>query len=126
MADAFKLLGSYETQPLSNPLSFAALLSTPINEVKQIKAKQLMDIELDSDPAVPIDFGGVTDAHIVVLKAVGGPVVATIDSAAGSAQLIPFDTYWILMSETNPITALSLTRAPGTVTTCRVFLAEKA
>jgi hypothetical protein len=39
---------------------------------------------------------------------------------------VPFDSYWILMSEASPITALSLTRTAGTVTTCRVFLAEKA
>jgi hypothetical protein len=126
MADAFKLIGSYQADPLNNPISFAASVIAQINESKQIQAKQVTDVNLLTDAAAPVSFGGVVNAHIVILKAVGGKVTARVTSADGSAQAVPFDTYWILMSESVPITALTLTRVAGTSTTVRVFLAEKA
>lgn len=126
MADAFKLLGSYETQPLTSPLSFAASVIAQINEAKQIKVKQAYDVELTVDTPVAVNFGGVVNANIIILKSVGGKVRARLTSADGSLQAIPFDTYWILMSESVPVTAIDLTRVAGTATTCRVFLAEKA
>lgn len=126
MTDAFKLVGSYEATPLSNPLSFAALVTAQINEAKQLKVKQVGDVELTVDTPVAVDFGGVTNAHIVILKAVGGKVRARVSSTDGASQAVPFDTYWILMSESVPVTAIDLTRVAGTPTTVRVFLGEKA
>lgn len=126
MADSFKLVGSYDVQPLSNPLSFAASITAPINEARTIDAKVLTDVLLAADAPESVAFGDVTNANIVILKAIGGPVVARITSAAGALKEVPFDTYLILMSETVAITAITLTRAPGTETTVRVFLAEKA
>ena len=126
MSDAFKLIGSYEVTPLSNPLSFAVSSVAPINESIQLKAKESTDVLLTVDSAVAAPFGGVTNAHIVILKAVGGKVKARITSADGATQSVPFDTYFILMSESVPVTAIDLTRVAATPTTVRVFLAEKA
>ncbi len=126
MADAFQLQGSYAVKPLSSPLSFAPSILADINESRTLKAKQVADMSLASDAAAAVDFGGVANANIVVLKAVGGKVAAAITSADGVAQVIPFDSYLILMSESVPITAITLTRVAGTVTTVRVFLGEKA
>jgi hypothetical protein len=126
MADAFKLLGSYETSPLGNPLSFAPNIIAQISESKTVKAKQIEDVTLDVDTPIAVPFGGVINAHIIILKATGGKVKARVTSADGAVQAIPFDTYWILMSESVPITAIDLTRVAGTLTTVRVFLAEKA
>jgi len=126
MADAFKLLGSYETSPLGQPLSFAPALIAQISESKTLKAAHPDTLLLTTDSPVSVAFGGVTNANVVILKAVGGKVVATVDSAAGAAQAVPFDTYWILMSEAAPLTAITLTRTAGIETTVRVFLGELA
>jgi hypothetical protein len=126
MADSFKLQGSYETTPLGQPTSFAASIVAPISESKTLRAKQLEDVNLGVDSPVSVPFGGVTSAHIVIMRAVGGKVKARITSADGTNQAVPFDTYWILMSESVPLTAIDLTRTPGTETTVRVFLGEKA
>lgn len=126
MPDQFKLLGSYELTPLGNPLSFAPSVVATIDEAKQVQSKQITTHLLASDSPVDVDFGGVTNAHIVILKAVGGKVRARLTSADGTDQAVPFDTYFILMSETVPVTAIDLTRVSGVETTVRVFLAEKA
>lgn len=126
MVDAFKLLGSYEAAPLAAPLSFAPTVIAQINEARSVKAKQVSDVSLDADAPVSVDFGGVANAHVVILKSTLGKVRARLTSADGSQQAVPFDTYFILMSESVPVTALDLTRVAGTPTVVRVFLAEKA
>lgn len=125
MSDAFKLNGSYQALPLSAPLSFAPTITANIDEALTILAKQVSEMTLNADAPASVAFGGVTNAHIVILKA-DNKVKALVTSADGVAQAVPFDTYWILMSESVPVTAITLTRVPGTVTTVRVFLAEKA
>lgn len=125
MADAFKLIGGYSVTPLGSALSFAPLMEATINEPKSIKAKQVSEQVLAADAPVAVDFGGVVNAHVVILKATG-KVRARVTSADGAAQSIPFDTYLILMSDSVPVTAVDLTRVAGAETTVRVFLAEKA
>lgn len=126
MADSFALLGSYGVTPLGNPLSFAPSIAAQISEGLQLKAKQISEMVLTADAPLAVPFGGVANAHIVILKSTGGKVRARLTSADGVAQSVPFDTYWILMSEAVPITAIDLTRIAGAETTVRVFLAEKA
>lgn len=126
MADAFKLTGSYDVTPLTQPLSFAPSITAPIMEARTTQAKTVTDVLLDADAPVAVAFGDVQEAHVVILKAVGGPVVASLTSDAGAAQDVPFDTYMILMSEEKPITAITLTRSPNTETQVRIFLAQKA
>ena len=126
MADSFKLLGSYELNPLGNPLSFAPSIVAQISESKQIKYKEVTTIDLTTDSPVSVAFGGVTNANIVILKAVGGKVRMRATSADGTLQSIPFDTYFILMSDSVPVTAIDLTRAAGIPSTVRIFIAEKA
>lgn len=126
MADAFKLAGSFEATPLTNPLSFAQAITAAISESVTLSARQSTDMTLSSDSAAPVAFGGVTNANVVILKSTGGKVKARITSADGAVQAVPFDTYWILMSDTVPITAIDLTRVAGVETTVRVFIAQKA
>jgi len=126
VADSFKLTGSYDVTPLTAPLSFAQIQSAPINEALTIKASMVTEMDLILDPAYTVNFGGVVNAHIVILKSTNGKVLATLTTADGTAQVVPFDTYWILMSEASPVTALTLTRVAGVETTVRVYLAEQA
>lgn len=125
MADQFSFTGSYDTKPLSGSLSFAALIDAPINEAVNLEHKSQDEITIIADAPVVVAFGGVTNAHIVIMKATG-KVVARFTSANGSAQSIPFDTYLIIMSESAPFTAIDLTRVAGVETTVSIFLGEKA
>jgi len=126
MADGFKLTGGYTVTPLGNPLSFAQNVEAVIDESVTLEAKQLSEQRLTVDTPVPVDFGGVVNANVVVMKAIGGKVTARFTSADGATQSVPFDTYLILMSDAVPITAIDLTRVAGTDTTVRVFLGDKA
>lgn len=126
MADQFSLSGLYSTQPLGGDPSFAPVIEAPINEPVVLAHKHYDDVDLSTDATTPLNFGGgVVNAHVVILKAVGGKVRARVTSADGSVQAIPFDTYLLLMSMTVPITAIDLTRVPSQATSVRVFLGEK-
>ena len=127
MADSFRLSGSYATTPLGGTPSFDPNIDAPIDEPAQLAKKRIDEIDLDVDTEVAVAFGGVTNANIVILKAVGGTTVqAHVTSAAGASQIIPFDTYLILMSMATPVTAIGLVRTPATPTTVRVFLGEES
>ena len=125
MADQFVLSGSYTVTPLSLT-SLDPSLATPIDEPLALKSKQPSDITLSVDTPVAVPFGTLVNAHVVILKALGGKVKARLTSADGTTQAIPFDTFLILMSQTVPITAIDLTRVLATATTVKVFLGEKA
>jgi len=126
MSDQFLLSGGYSTTPLGSPLSFAAGVSAVIQEPLTIKAKHVSEIDLSVNTPVAVDFGTLAGAHVVLLKAVGGKVKARVTSTDGATQAIPFDTYFILMSDSVPLTAIDLTRLTDVPTTVRVFLGEKA
>jgi hypothetical protein len=125
MADQFVLSGSYTVTPLSLT-SLDPSLATPIDEPLALKSKQPSDITLSVDTPVAVPFGTLVNAHVVILKALGGKVKARLTSADGTTQAIPFDSFLILMSQTVPITAIDLTRVLATATTVKVFLGEKA
>ena len=124
-ADQFNLSGGYTCEPLGTPTSFAASIDAVIGEALVLKAKHYDTILLSADAVSVVSFGGVVNAHVVILKATG-KVKARVTSTDGATQAVPFDTYWILMSQSVPITAIDLTRVPATDTTVFVFLGEKA
>jgi hypothetical protein len=126
MSDAFALTGGYTVTPLGNPTSFAQNVEAVIDEAVTLAHRADADVRLLVNTPVVVSFGGVTNAHVVILKALGGKVDAIITTADGAAQVVPFDTYFILMCNAKPVTALSLTRTADTDTTVRVFLGEQA
>lgn len=119
--------GSYGTTPLDGVTSLFPIVTAPIDESIVLDRKHVDEVSLDMDTAIPVSFGGgVINAHVVVLKAYGGPCVARVTSLAGTSQSIPFDTYLILMSIGTPVTAIDLIRTPATPTTVQVFLGQQA
>ena len=126
MADLFELTGGYSTRPISGVTSGFPSLDTPLLESVQLERFAVQEVELASDSTVLVDFCGVTNAHVLILKVVGSKIRADLTSTDGAAQAIPVDDLLILISETVPITVLSLTRLAGGVTTSvQVFLGEK-
>jgi hypothetical protein len=126
MASQFVLSGGYTTTPLDGVPSFAPNVDAPIDESMTIRTKTEYDQDLSVDTAIPLQFGGVTNANVVILKSTGGKFKAKLTSADGSQQSIPVDTVFVLIAQAVPITAIDLTRIPATPTTVRVYLAEKA
>lgn len=126
MADQFALTGGYTTSPLDGVSSFDPNIDAPIDEALTLGKKRFETMALTVDTPVAVSFGTLTQAHVVVLKAVGGKVRARFTSLDGASQAVPFDTYLILMSLETPITGLDLTRTPATETEVRVLLGEKA
>ena len=126
MADVFALTGAWTLTPASGYPSLDPSVSTTIDETVQLIAKQVGDLTLASDSPIAVDFGGVTNANVVVLKAIGGPCVLSVTWANGTSQTIPFDSAFINISLTNPITAMTITRQPATLTYVRVMLGQQA
>jgi hypothetical protein len=126
ISSAFALVGSWTSTPNIGFPSGFAVNATPLNEIQQfIEQTGPQSYELDSDSPQAVAFGGVTGATVLIVKAVGGSVKVTITSSAGSSQVIPVDSFLLIMTDsTTPITAVSLTRSPGVVTTCSVFLGQ--
>lgn len=126
MGDVFTLQGSYSVTPLSPPASGDFDVIAAIDERVVLQRKHADSIDLAADPAQAVNFGGVQNAHVVVLKSLGGKVNAILTTSAGVAQVIPFETFLVLINLTAPATALSLQRVVGTLTTVKVFLGERA
>jgi hypothetical protein len=126
VADVFALTGSWSLTPASGVPSLDPSVSTPVNEIVPLQAKQVGDLTLTVDTPVSVDFGGVASANVVVLKAQGGPCTLAVTWADGTSQIVPFDSVFIDISLTNPITAMTITRQPATLTYVKVMLGQQA
>lgn len=126
MADTFKLSGSYTTQPTSGSPSADPEVVAPIDEAVGLIRKSLSIFDLTVDTPVAVGFGGLTNAHVLIVKTVGGKVRLRITTADGATQAIPVDSFYASISLTVPITAIDVTRVAGQPTTVKVFLGERA
>jgi hypothetical protein len=124
VADLFTLAGSYSTSPAVGSPSGVASIPAPIDEELILTAKHYDTIQLTVEGPVAINFGGVTNAHVVILKVTGQKVRARFTSADGALAPQPVDSFHVNMSRTVPITAIDLTRTPGAYTTVDVFLGQ--
>lgn len=124
MADKYSLAGSYSTTPaLGNP-SGQPSLEAPIQESVSLIKKSEQEYTLDADAPVTVSLGGLTQAQVLNIKAVGGKVRVRLTSADGAQQAIPVDGFLSLICLTVPITAIDLTRVAGTETIVTVFLGQ--
>jgi hypothetical protein len=94
-----------------------------LDEALSLKRKHYDEVDLTSDSATPLNFGGITNAHVVVLVATR-KTRARVTSADGATQIVPF-TLLVLRCDDVPITAIDLTRVPGTSTQVKALLVEK-
>jgi hypothetical protein len=125
MADVFNLAGTWTTTPASGSPSGAVSLATPIEETETLVAKHYDEVALTVDSPVSVSFGGgVANAHVIILKAIGGKVSARLTSTDGATQSVPVDSLLILLADTVPVTAIDLTRVTGQATTVQVFLGQ--
>lgn len=81
-------------------------------------------LQLISDAPVSVPFGAVTNAKVIVIKCVGGPVRVGYTSEHGTDQGLPADLHILFCPTGHPVTAINLTRSPGVLTEVRVYLGE--
>lgn len=122
----YRLTGSFETAPAVTPASGCLSGSTPFDEVVILQREKYDEYDLTVDSPVTINFGGLTEAHVVFIKS-DYKVTVRITSADGSTQSIPVEGFFKLLTKGDtPITAIDLTRVAGQVTNVKVFLGEKS
>ena len=81
-------------------------------------------LSVDGPVALPVD--SLDGVNVVILKSVGGKVIARFTSADGTAQAVPVDSFLALTSANTDITAISVERVPATPTVVKYFLGQKA
>jgi hypothetical protein len=98
----------------------------PFDEEETLATKNYDEVDLTVDTPVAVEFGGVTEAGVIVISVANGlKVTAQITSADGVDQAVPVDDTLILFCRSVPVTAINLTRMPATATKVKVFLGEK-
>jgi len=123
MASLFKLRGEWSTHPLTGPFSGDPSLSACLDETTSLSSQENGVYDLQVDTPVPVSFGGVTGATVLIVKAVGGEVNVTITTASGTS-VIPVDGFLALLDASVPITAVTLTRPVGVEVIVKVFLGQ--
>ena len=125
MADIFRLLGSYGTEPVLGSPSGQPSIQTPIDETTQLSAKSVQQYDLVNDAPQAVALAGLAGINALMVKTIGGKVVVRITSTDGSLQSIPVEGFLALLSLTTPITAIDLTRTPGTETLVTLFIGQR-
>ena len=114
--DVLQILASLSSAPQVGSTSGSPFITTPVDETQQIESRLVTAMDLSVEGPIAIPFAQLTGANVVYLKIVvgqGSTVVATITSSKGTAQTVPFDDLFLLVSSEDPLTAISLTRSPG-------------
>lgn len=125
MADLFKASGDISTETVAGLTSGVPQVVAHISESVYLVNKAVGHYELSADAPVNVGFGGLTAAHVVMVKTTGGKVRVRYTSSDGATQAVPVDDFMLLITESVGVTALDLTRVAGTSTTVDVFLGQK-
>lgn len=126
MADTFALTGSYSTNPTTGSPSAIPSLTAPLDERMQLENKSVQFFDLTADAPVSVLFSAGFNCNVLVVKSDGGKVRVSITSADGAVQAVPVDGFLALTSQSVPITAITLTRAPGVQVQVQVFMGDQA
>jgi hypothetical protein len=126
MASFFKLAGAWTAAPAVGAPSSDPDMPAPIDERLSLVRKHYDEVRLTSDGDTVVGFGGVVNAHVVIIKPVTKKVTVKLTSADGTDQVVPVEEFLAVISENTPFTAIDLARETGVITNVKVFLGEKA
>lgn len=123
----FTLQGNWSACPQTGGLLASGAIkdSSPISEQVTLQQKNEGSYQLTVDSPVVVDFGGCTNASVIMIVA-DRKIDVTLTSADGTAQVIPVDGRLDLISRSVPYTAISLTRVAAQLTNVNVFVGMKA
>jgi len=101
-------------------------IGIPLDVVIALKTRFLAgEYTLTSDAPLSIPFGPVVNAHVVVIRATGGPCKVSMTSTLGVAA-VQAGPRLELNAEDAPVTALTVQRPAGVPITVEIFLGERA
>lgn len=122
----FELVGQWSAVPGTKRIASGDPDNiAPVDERLLCRKKHYDEITLASDALTPVSFGGLSQAHVVVAKVLGKRVRFSLTSAAGSDQVVSVDSFLVLITEAEPVTAISIQRLAGEETSVKLFLGEK-
>jgi hypothetical protein len=125
VADVYSITGSYQSTPAVGVPSAIASVVAPIDESTTLVKKDYDTVSLDADGPQPLPFpSGMTVANVLNIKTTGGKVTVRVTSADGATQAFPVDPFLALICRSVGITAIDLTRIPGTPTVVDVFIGQ--
>ena len=104
------------TVPISGDFSSAAPVQESVGLVKKVDVV----LSLDADSAEVVNLGDLAGVHVLctrVLTAGAGTVLVRLTHADGTLQVVPVDPFLYVVTNTSPITALTLQRSIGVATT---------
>ncbi len=126
MAETLSFTGSICINPAVGFPSGQTGLETPICQQMALVGTFQNNYTLSSDSPVTVTFGGLASAAFWFVQVLGGEVNVTVTSGAGAAQVIPVDSTQLGFSRSVPLTAMTLTRTPGTSSIVNVILGQAA
>jgi hypothetical protein len=125
VAYTLAISGSIDVSPTTGNPSGVPTISTPLSESIVAKVEQVSEVNLLADAVAVLPFGGVTNAHFILLRGTGGKFKARLTSADGATQIVPVDQLFVLFCESVPVTAIDIQRVTGIPVVVSYHLAEK-
>jgi hypothetical protein len=117
MSDTLTLTGQLAIAPDSTAeadLSGDFAIKVPFSETLTLSRKDSRTIVLDDTSPLVVNVSTIGSIHALVIRT-SAAITATLTSASGAAQVIPVNGLFVLLTETIPITAISLTAASSAV-----------
>lgn len=102
------------------------LITAPVDERQTLGLELAGQLLLLDDSETPLPFGGLSEASVVVLKAVGSAIKVRLTSTAGSEQVVPLDSFMVLMNASDPFTAITVQNQTLAPVTVKFFLGQRA
>lgn len=126
MADTLTVSGAIEVVPTTGPQDGVSGETIPLASSVTLQAKQVgSPYTLTSDSPVTVALGPCSKINYVRLRVVGGYCTARLTNGSG-VQVLTFEPHLEIRSDTQPYTALTITRPPAVQVTVHVFLGDKA
>ncbi len=124
MQDTFKLDGHYSIRPPINSTTLSGDMSieSDLHEELALTLKYSQLLQLTVDGPQVINMGGITSAALLIVKS-DFPISLILTSILGVA-VVPVDKFIAMITSTQPITALSVQRPTGLLTTVRLTLGQ--
>lgn len=126
MAEVFKVSGECTSRAIQGNPSGYPNLTIPLDERMNLEASVVGTYVLTSNTAVSVDFGNLDEVNAITVRSTGGKVRVRLTSSDGSAQAVPVESLFVLITSTVGITAVDLTRETGVEISVSVFLGKRS
>lgn len=125
MSSTFQFKGRFDIKPspTSTDLSGDFEIAADVLERLEVTKRLATVVALGADGVETLNMADIANAAVVIVKA-DNEVIVRVTTSAGATQAIGGVTFLMLLCTDDPVTAITLERAAGIATVCRVTLAE--